>query len=452
MQFGKSVFSVGLLVACFSIATNAWGATNKDFYASVELVEGSGARLIPYNVTASDTVTSRPLKVSDIVHEGDTIVTDANSTVVIRFGASRIQILASTRFRLEDQNPSVTQRVFYLIEGFIHSLIHNDGSGEIKVKINTPSGTLGVRGTQFVMTYDRSTNETKVHMIEGTVATGRAGAADADLTGTVQGGFEAPVSPSASPANPQTPDQIRTQFTPQLFMDLPKEEPENADIINQHIQQLKAAIAGGQTSIASGLFSSLLSMGVDPRLLNIRISGKTLVHAAYVAGMGSLAKTMVQNGVDPNVTDENGNTLAHDAAIAQDYNGIKYAVKYARIKGNMDIQNNNGMTPVMLAAKHGCHDCIDKMVSYATLIPNYNLQNHKDGGKTAMDYATIESDFLTANSLLDAGVTTTITVSPMTMDGGRFIASPIVSPTDACVSPIGGGGDGDGDGDGDGCD
>lgn len=387
-----------LCIACLSVCilglgtsfTVAEAATNKDYFASVELIDGPNAM-----VTPDGSAVSRQLKISDRIHEGDTIQTDPNTTVVIRFNASQIQIMADSEFRMEMQDETTTQRVFYLLRGWIHSLIHNDGSGDVKVKINTPTGTLGVRGTEFVMEYVPATSSTKVYMIEGVVSVAGPNAADSALTNNVTAPNEANVSASPGTPVPRSKDSIKTQFLPFKFRELHKAKPKDAAFRRQErrLRDFQDLLVGGSMSSAMAKLSEILSNG-GPKDLNRRLNGRPLIQVAARRGWDSLVEQMITSGVDPNMTDGNGDTLAHILAPDNKYLLLERLAQYGN-NPKFDLANNQGMTFAMIAALRTHKTSVRRVMDICStynVCPNLNIVNIKDGNKTVMDYALQSAD------------------------------------------------------------
>lgn len=112
-------------------------------------------------------------KVGAKVYQQDTIVTGKDSRAkIVMSDRNIINVLPETRLRIDQYISNVKEKNvrLSLIEGKVRSNVEQqyDGS-ENKFEIKTPSAVAGVRGTQFVTGYRKSTNSTTVITFRGEV-------------------------------------------------------------------------------------------------------------------------------------------------------------------------------------------------------------------------------------------------------------------------------------------
>ncbi len=143
----------------------------------VEKIKGTQAW---YNTKSQ--ATKLALKQDQILTVGDTIFTKDATTVRLSLpDGSMIKVGANTVFKITAVagSTSLWQWTFQLLNGTVRALIKKATSRlgtKSKVRIKTPSGTAGVRGTDYVVSYSDKTREVRVHVNEGSVWLGPNGA------------------------------------------------------------------------------------------------------------------------------------------------------------------------------------------------------------------------------------------------------------------------------------
>ena len=92
---------------------------------------------------------------------------------------------------------------------------------------------------------------------------------------------------------------------------------------------------------------SLLKRGRD---INRRSTGYcSPLMAAMRFGNLEIAKLLLENGADPNIQDEYGNTLLHSAVSDENIEEVKLLIKYG---ADMNKKNSRGFTPLMRAVRY----------------------------------------------------------------------------------------------------
>jgi len=95
--------------------------------------------------------------VGDKLSPGDKIVTDGESTVDLNLNdGTLIRVGLNTDYTveaIEEEKPGLWSWSFGMVSGSIRALVEKSKQkGFVKFKVNTPSGTMGVRGTEILLT------------------------------------------------------------------------------------------------------------------------------------------------------------------------------------------------------------------------------------------------------------------------------------------------------------
>ncbi|RZA09404.1 MAG: hypothetical protein EOP11_01870 [Proteobacteria bacterium] len=138
------------------------------------------------------------------MESGDELITDRAGAVDIRLeDKSLLRVGSNSSYRLEE-NSSTHQFIHRLISGIVRVLVpKGEKAAAMKLEVRTAEGTIGVRGTEFVVIRNGSATELKG--LEGEVTFGPADASFADTAKfvPVRGGFESRVANGA--AKPSEP-------------------------------------------------------------------------------------------------------------------------------------------------------------------------------------------------------------------------------------------------------
>lgn len=111
--------------------------------------------------------------------DGDKITTDARSVVEIMLAdGTLVRVGLNSEYRLEsvEKQNGIFSWVFGLAKGSIRAMVEkNPNKKMVKFRVNTPVGTMGVRGTELVLDHNEKAKRTTLYTIEGRVEFGRAG-------------------------------------------------------------------------------------------------------------------------------------------------------------------------------------------------------------------------------------------------------------------------------------
>lgn len=187
-----------------AMGTNSWAAdSNKSgadaFAASVVVksanvmkLEGSGVARVRRSKGVEST-----LAVGAVLNPGDRITTDSAATVELLLGdGTLIRVSPNSEYSYEgitrDKASGLATWAFGLAKGGVRAVVEKgDTKKFVKFKINSPVGTMGVRGTHFLFLHDRDRGVSTLYTMEGEVMFGTRGAdyRNDALFRLVRGGF-----------------------------------------------------------------------------------------------------------------------------------------------------------------------------------------------------------------------------------------------------------------------
>ncbi|MFT4569348.1 MAG: hypothetical protein ACI8TX_000148 [Hyphomicrobiaceae bacterium] len=158
----KRLAIVTLLIGAIFITSDAYA---DQVVGSVTGTEGS-AELSRGEV-------SRPARIQDGIQPLDIVRTGPRGRIGIVFLDETVLNLGNATTLVVDQtvyDPDAHQSVFELLKGTVRALVSEHYSDPLALfQIKTPNSVTGVRGTDFVVSYDESTGTTDVSCLGGTV-------------------------------------------------------------------------------------------------------------------------------------------------------------------------------------------------------------------------------------------------------------------------------------------
>lgn len=371
-------------------------------FASVGKIEKVGAGQVVKVTRAGNSVR---LKEGDLLEVGDELSTDAATAVDIRLADDTlIRVGVNSSYRVEESS-KLHSLVHRLLSGVVRVLVkptdrdHKDPT--IKFRLQTPEGTIGVRGTEFVVV--RTKGRTQLKGLDGEVLFG-AGDTDFGKAGTyipVPHGFESeivadggapkvqkfdlkgylssingsggPFGPLSSRTAGQANRYVRSAVTPDTaakpapieeaaeksakagpVAEKPKSHAEKPD----HQSLLLKAAFAGDVEVAKRALAGGANIDAP--------SGESLGHNALQVAMLNDKKDMflflVGEGADCNKVDENGLTPLMFAAVQK----LDMAFAYALVDpgaADVDITNKDGKTALDLAKAKGNKDLAQYLAS-----------------------------------------------------------------------------------------
>jgi hypothetical protein len=118
-------------------------------------------------------------KTKSIVHPGETIVSEANSSAkIVLSDRNVINVLPNSKLKIEKytNDPSDKNVEIRIIEGHSRFDVNEKYDGKSsKFEVKTSVAVVGVRGTQFVVGHNEATNTTEVTTISGEVQVNKIG-------------------------------------------------------------------------------------------------------------------------------------------------------------------------------------------------------------------------------------------------------------------------------------
>ena len=174
-------------------------------------------------VTRAGTTTPVPLKLGDEIDVGDTIQTGPDGRAFIQFNDNtQLTLSDNTKLLVDDYiydpNSTHDKASYSFLEGafqYLSGLIGKKDPAD--VKIDTPVGGIGTRGTEFVVKSDGTPDHLEIDLISGAIAfTPNGGAAGPTMSAPAQ----MEVTPSGMQVLPLTQDQYNA-ITAQLTLGTP---------------------------------------------------------------------------------------------------------------------------------------------------------------------------------------------------------------------------------------
>jgi hypothetical protein len=344
----RSVYKSLILGAFLSLsATSAFAAA-----AVIDAVTGPGAAP---SVQVKRGGTNLSLKKGDELKPGDELTTDRAVAVDIRLeDRSVIRVGVNSSYRLEED--SAAKKLFHrLLSGIVRVLVpKGEKNGAIKFEMKTAEGTIGVRGTEFVVI--REGGETQLKGLEGEVTFGSAGANFNETARfvPVRGGFESRVKAGAAvPAVATAFDldaYLRTiDSTDGPFKGLAKRKGASA-AKTRSAEPAKAPVVAAAPAASAPRVSmkAQLAKEVKKEAPKNDPNGK-LFEAARRGDEKGMAEAL-KAGADVNKPFALGATALHAAVLSDKEDAVVFLIK----KGaKVDARDQQGRTPLMTVASDG---------------------------------------------------------------------------------------------------
>ncbi|MGE3261493.1 MAG: FecR domain-containing protein [Bacteriovoracia bacterium] len=149
-------------------------AAEERIFAVVSKVEGSGNARVRREA-GTESVVGEQME----IYAGDRIFTDDTSTVdILLQDGTIIRVGIRSEFTLNEVNlqAGILSWVFGLAHGTVRSLIEKSPDKKTtRLRINTPAGTMGVRGTEVLLEHQKESGLTSIFTLEGQVDFGARG-------------------------------------------------------------------------------------------------------------------------------------------------------------------------------------------------------------------------------------------------------------------------------------
>lgn len=324
------------------------------------------------------------LKKGEKLEAGDEVVTGRNVAVDIRFeDKTLIRVGANSSYKLESEPKGLLHR---LMSGIVRVLVPpspDAKTGFERFRLNTPEGTIGVRGTEFVVIAGKG--QTTLKGLEGEVLFGKAGAdfGQAGSFVSVKKGYQSSVATGGSPAAP-------AEFPLASYL---KEIDGKGGVFGALSARAGTQVKARSAVVAKAeLKAPVAPTPLKPRMKALSIGAKkeaakeaeldpdeTLFFAASVGDIEK-AKAAIKKGANVNSKHLNQNTALHAAAVQSKYDMMKLL-----IENNADVnaKNQDGLTPLMVVA----FETGDATAAVVLIDGKARVDEKDRNGVTALDLA-----------------------------------------------------------------
>jgi hypothetical protein len=304
------------------------------------------------------------VKKGDQLQLGDEIRTPAGVALDLRFpDRSVVRVGVNTQYRIAEEEKGILHT---LMNGVVRVLVPKSSGSSLKFRMRTAEGTIGVRGTEFVVSKDQTS--TRLRGLEGEVAFGEAGAKDFLSGAGVKAGFESTAKVGSKPSAPQA--YPLAEYLKELSSAKGPFGPLSGRVQAVRVRERKGqevakAPAGSSPSLASRKIRDLS----PPKFKPDTTDWDDRLFVAALNNDGKGVTEALKKGAAPNrsVPGENGATALHFAAKALHYESVA-----ALIKGgaNVNHRDQEGITPLMFVAEVNPDERMAALLHQAGADPN----------------------------------------------------------------------------------
>lgn len=342
------------------------------------------------------------LKQGDTLELDDQITTDKLTAVDVRLedqSIVRVGINSSYKIEKDSVSGSILHR---LIDGIVRVLVPKRVDGtkqkDVRFKMQTPEGTIGVRGTEFVVIH--SAANTMLKGLSGDVLFGASGAdlLDESKIEHIKKGFQSSVALGASrPTKPVEFDadvyqnQLNSAGSGSPFGPLSGRVAGAVISRASTAPGLSAANASGASSASAAAISALKPPSETPKapVDGKKVGSKLDPNTALIVAMDEVNKDKlaraIKQGAEINKKDKDGDSPLHFAvANLKDKERDQVFVQAMIVFGaKVDMKNKDGETPLMIVARHSG----SVMIAKALVANGADIDEKNAAGKTAFDIA-----------------------------------------------------------------
>lgn len=376
MSIAKSLF----LLAFFAIAGS--GAAYAD-HAKLEKIHGSSA------ISIKRDGKNVSLKAGDLLQAGDELATDDHTSADVRFDdQTLVRVGVNSTYKIVEEQ-GASKFIHKLFSGIVRVLVpvKKEGNGdEIKFKMNTPEGTIGVRGTEFTVL--REGSRTVLRGMSGKVMFGPAESdfAKPELFIYVPRGMESSVAAKGKPSEPKKYDMegYLKELDKKGGVFGSAEKVSNVSMKRREMKEaaiaatVRAAPAANaeKPAPAANAEKPKAEAGLTPdEQLMAAVKGLNLAKAKKAAALGASGKQR----------DENGDTLLH--MVVSKKNSENFITLLVDRGADVNARNKENLTPLMQMAMIG--GPIENAKALLAFDADPNLKT-KDN-ETALDLAKLEA-------------------------------------------------------------
>lgn len=163
--------------------------------------------------------------------------------------------------------------------------------------------------------------------------------------------------------------------------------------MSQALESLHKACRIGDLDSIKSLLSS------DPSLINKPNAklGWSVLYRSIICGHQTISEFLLNQGADPNLKSQMGDTALHYASETDQYSAVKLLLQH---KADPNIRQNDGETALHLACQKGNNDIVQLLIDYKS---DPNIQN-TILGKTPLHYAVNYSHVKVVKTLLKSNI------------------------------------------------
>lgn len=334
-----------LVILMMSGGASAWAAAG-----TIEAIGGADAVLV------KRAGKELKLKKGDALEVGDEVITDKLTAADIRLeDKSIIRMGVNSTYKIQEDSKS-KKLLHSLLNGIVRVLVppSTDGkTGEIKFRMNTPEGTIGVRGTEFVVIRDKE--ETQIKGLTGMVLFGPANA-DFDHIPSfvlVSKGYQSAVKAKGKPGKPEKyamPDYLKQLDNKSSGRFAPLATRTSG------VMKLRSGntATGAAVSDAAPLFAKASDRDKEEKKSAPVKSdkpksdvNKDLMLAAGTAGIVEVEMALKLGG-DVKYRDDESNTPLHAAAVNENKDAVKIIDTLLNKGADINAKNKRSQTPLMM--------------------------------------------------------------------------------------------------------
>ncbi|MGE3262141.1 MAG: ankyrin repeat domain-containing protein [Bacteriovoracia bacterium] len=325
------------------------------------------------------------LKKGEFLQSGDELFTNDHTAADIRFDdQTLVRVGVNSTYKIVEDT-GATKFLHRLFSGVVRVLVpvkKEAKTDEIKFKMKTPQGTIGVRGTEFTVAIGEQ--GTTLKGLSGEVMFGPENAEFSDTSKFVYvgRGMESSVAANKAPAKPKKYDLEKylkeIDKGDGIFGGVAKRSNlnmlrrgESAPVV---VAANTAPVKEAAKPIKAGGASKAEVKAPAKKSLDEQLMDQVM--------MGNLPKVqnLVKNGANVNYQDEDGNSSLHFAVLKEHQEIIQFLI----IKGaKVNIQTKMGTTPLMQVAIDNAPKIIADLLVQNDADPKIK---NKDGF-TALDIA-----------------------------------------------------------------
>lgn len=335
------------------------------------------------------------LKEKDQLQSGDELSTDAQTAVDVRLeDQTLIRVGVSSTYKVEESSKFLAL-IHRLITGVVRIQVPKNESknAEIKFRLYTPEGTIGVRGTEFVVI--RSAEGTELKGLDGEVVFGPAETdfAAAEKFVVVKRGFHSRVKAGQASTKPEKFELLdylqHINGAKGPFGPLSGRKAESKTYARKDSSGASKPVAQGPLGAAPEKKDEKYNLVGKRDEGVVHVDWQRRLINGLIDSKASQVQEALSHGADPNLTEEkSGLTPLQIAVQLAEKKDREILIALVVAGANPDKMNKEGETPLMYIADHG----LDLEYAKALVDSGADIEIKDKVGYTAADIAK-EKDY-----------------------------------------------------------